>query len=1355
MKSRREQDYYLGLDIGTESVGYAVTDENYNILKFNGKNMWGSRLFDEAQTAAERRTFRSGRRRLQRRAWRIQLLQELFSEEISKVDQSFFVKMKESPLILTDKTNGQKYTLFNDDDYSDIDYYSEFPTIYHLRKALLMEDRKFDVRLLYLAVHHIVKHRGHFLFQGSVNNATSFHSVFDNLKICLRDEFEIELVCHSEEKIAEILKDKKKSKRDKCNEIFNELNVDKSNKQIKSIVTLITGMKAKVADIFDDESLLEIDKPSISFSESSYETLRVELEDVLGERCGVIDIIKCVYDWAILADILDDGEINGKSYLSVAKVNLYDKHKEDLRILKQLFKENHKVYKEFFVDEGKSNYCAYVGFVNSNGNKKNIKRCNREDFIKNLKGQLGKIEKTVSNQSEYEFIEQEIQADTILPIQVSKDNGVIPYQVQEIELKDILAKAEKYMPFLSVKDADGLSVSDKIIKIFEFRVPYYVGPLNSYNNTNSWMVRKSDGKITPWNFDNKVDKDASAEKFIRKMTNKCTYLIGEDVLPKHALLYEEFNVLNELNNVKIGANKMNVELKKDIIENLFKKKKKVTGRNLREYLKSEGLINDDEEITGFDINFKSSMSSYLDLKKILGDKIDNYSVKIMVEQIILWITVYGDEISILKRVIRKQYDDNQISDEEIKKVSRLKYQGWGRLSRKFLGEIEGADKETGEIRTVIGALRDTQDNLMQLLGQKYTFSETIENINNKNMKEIATISYKDIVEDIAASPSIKRAVWQVILISEEIRKIMGKEPAKIFVEVARGAGEKKRTVSRKDRLISLYESCKDESKDWKKELEQRPEDDFHSIKLYLYYTQMGRCMYSGEPIDLSRLSDANVYDRDHIYPQSKTKDDSLDNLVLVKRELNAKKSNGMISSEIQKDRHGFWKGLLNKGFISQEKYYRLMRKDSLTDEELASFINRQLVEARQSSKIVIGLFNRMYPDSKVAYVKANLVSDFKNMDNVKITKVRSLNDYHHAKDAYLNIVVGNVYFEKFTNNPLQWLKKNRNAEYSLNQMFNYDLIKNDKVIWKRGNNGTLRDVLKNINKRDIQYTQQVTTIKRGQNGGLFNQQLVGKDENASMPVKKGRDVNIYGGYKSITPAFFTLIESEDKKGNKQRSIESVPLFMKNQFLNDSNSCMEYFENVYGLKNPKVVISQIRKNTYLIIDDFPVLLRGSTGKQLILQCAVQLMVSQEQERYLKKLEKYIQKNSQRKDKKQNLPVTEYDGLTQESNIRIYDTFIDKLTNTIYSKRPANPVDKLKNKREIFEQLSVECQCIVLNEILHLFQCKPIMGADLSMLGEAKATGIITKNKIISTCNNVIIVNQSVTGLFKQETDLLNI
>lgn len=33
--------YYLGLDIGTNSVGYAVTDPSYHLLKFKGEPMWG------------------------------------------------------------------------------------------------------------------------------------------------------------------------------------------------------------------------------------------------------------------------------------------------------------------------------------------------------------------------------------------------------------------------------------------------------------------------------------------------------------------------------------------------------------------------------------------------------------------------------------------------------------------------------------------------------------------------------------------------------------------------------------------------------------------------------------------------------------------------------------------------------------------------------------------------------------------------------------------------------------------------------------------------------------------------------------------------------------------------------------------------------------------------------------------------------------------------------------------------------------------------------------------------------------------------------------------------------------------
>ena len=53
--------------------------------------------------------------------------------------------------------------------------------------------------------------------------------------------------------------------------------------------------------------------------------------------------------------------------------------------------------------------------------------------------------------------------------------------------------------------------------------------------------------------------------------------------------------------------------------------------------------------------------------------------------------------------------------------------------------------------------------------------------------------------------------------------------------------------------------------------------------------------------------------------------------------------------------------------------------------------------------------------------KARNVSDFRK--EYKMLKSRLVNDYHHAQDAYLNIIVGNVYFMKFTRNPMNFVKK--------------------------------------------------------------------------------------------------------------------------------------------------------------------------------------------------------------------------------------------------------------------------------------------------------------------------------------------
>ncbi|EHO21858.1 hypothetical protein HMPREF9466_00233 [Fusobacterium necrophorum subsp. funduliforme 1_1_36S] len=106
--------------------------------------------------------------------------------------------------------------------------------------------------------------------------------------------------------------------------------------------------------------------------------------------------------------------------------------------------------------------------------------------------------------------------------------------------------------------------------------------------------------------------------------------------------------------------------------------------------------------------------------------------------------------------------------------------------------------------------------------------------------------------------------------------------------------------------------------------------------------------------------------------------------------------------------------------IGDKKYERLTRTTEFTDEELSDFIARQLVETRQSTKIVADILKNLFPETKIVYVKANLTSDFRK--NFKILKSRDINDYHHAHDAYLNIVTGNVYNIKFTDNPRNFIK---------------------------------------------------------------------------------------------------------------------------------------------------------------------------------------------------------------------------------------------------------------------------------------------------------------------------------------------
>lgn len=1379
MQKLQNKDYYIGLDMGDASVGWAVTDANYNILKFNGKALWGIRLFDSANTAASTRVFRSGRRRIDRTTWRLKMLQELFAEEIAKVDPGFFMRLEDSRLQLDDKREKAVYNLFVDKSYTDKEFYQQYPTMYHLRYALATQKGPFDVRLLYLAVQHIAKHRGHFLFDNlDASKVNDFNAVFSEVENYVRDEMGIEdWSCQNIDELAKVLCDVNLGRTTKQKAMQSLLPAQ--TKQQKAIIQLFSGGKAKLAELFVDEELDECEKKSVSFQDDDLNEFEPVLTAALGERYEGLLRFKAIYDWSLLAKILhldtskkDEDE---QHLLSECKVQVYEDHKRDLAVLKSMLKGK-PLYNKIFRQDGDISYEKYA---------KGIKGRNQIDFCKDLKKQLEGI-------AEYKKIMQEItsiddaktEEECLLfritngfafPKQTTKDNGIIPIQVHLAELKCILDNAEGYLPFLGETDNNGLSVREKIEQIVKFRIPYYVGPLAgtrmSREQGRCWVVRKNE-KIYPWNFTEIVNLEESAEKFITNMTAKCTYLVGEDVLPKESLLYSEFMVRNAINNITVDGERLPVDVLEKIFKQLFlAKTSKVTKKTLERFFRQENISF--QNIGGIDDKINASMKSYNDFRRIFGeDYIQLHRDEI--ENIIRWITLFCDEKKMLVTKIKNTYP--QISDDEIKAIKKLKYKDWGRLSATLLNSstIAYEDKAFGELVTIISALRHTNKNFMELLSSycSYDFIGKIKEFNGSRQSSNGKLTYKD-VEELYVSPSVKRSIWQTLTILEEIKKIMGCEPKRIFIEMARSKEESKRTDSRLKKLQDLYKKCREENIDFmprkdefnvlKTQLSSKNEEDLRSDKLYLYYTQMGRCMYTGEIIELASLYDNNLYDIDHIYPRSKTKDDSLSNRVLVKKQVNAAKTDIYpLDAAIRTKMHSFWKLLYDKGFIDERKYERLTRSTQLRDEELAGFISRQLVETRQSTKAVAAILKTAYQNSEVVYVKAGNVSDFRQQ--FKFVKCRDVNDLHHAKDAYLNIVVGNCYHVKFTANPLNFITKNQdNRRYSLKPeiFYKFSIKRDSEIAWIGGKDGTITTVTKTMHKNNILFTRQPVEGK----GELFKQNPL-KAKNGQLPLKAGLSIEKYGGYNSLTTAYFAVVKSEGKKGAVQLSIEAIPLVYAKQ---GEIAVQKYLTEVVQLCKPEIMLPQIKKYSLFKINGFPMHISGRTGNRMLFYGAGQLCLDEADVDYLKKALKYendiaenelviADKNSDDIQKQQAQKNLDYYNqkwrIGRKVNMHIYDMLLAKSGNNLYKNRPASQTTDLQEQREFFEKLSLANQIHVIGEVLKLFKCASA-SANLKLLDKGNACGVIKVSNNILKFKQCVLINQSPTGVFEQEVDLMKL
>ena len=1350
------KDYYLGLDMGTSSVGWAVTDADYRLLRAKGKDLWGVRLFDEADTSAQRRSFRTARRRLQREKARIGYLKELFADEIKKIDAGFYQRLEDSKYFPNDKTQQQPFALFADCAYTDKQYYEDYPTIFHLRKELSESTDPHDVRLVFLALLNMFKHRGHFLNTNLEDHGIGNLSEFINTLVELLVDYDGQFYLDAKKlqlALEKYLPSKEFCNRKKFECILEDLSISKSaNKSFAEMIKMLCGLKSTLAVMFTNDLFEEENKKfSLSFRDSNFDEKQAQIEELLSEESyEIFLVLKQIHDWGILVNIL-----HGENSISSARVTSYNKHQNDLKVLKELFRKYApEKYDSMFRMMEDHNYSAYVGSVNSKFEKERRgAKCNSTDFF-------AKIKKVVSDMPdcvEKSYVLDEIEKETLMPKQLTSSNGVIPNQVHKSELKKILKNAENYLPFLSEKDETGLTVSERIVQLFEFQIPYYIGPLVKDPNGTGWVVRKQEGKVFPWNIEDKVDVKETAEKFIERMVKHCTYLNEEQVLPKNSLLYEKFMVLNELNNLKINGERISVSIKQDLYEKKFCYGKKVKQKDIVNYLKENGMIGSKEsvKISGIDMDFKNTLSNYAKFCAIFETEKLTFAQEQIAEHIIFWSTVYGDSRKFLKEKIEENYADI-LNKAQIKRILGFKFKDWGKLSKEFL-ELPGADTVTGEVSSIISRMWNENYNLMELLSNQFTYLEEIASKTQKIEKTLTEFVYEDL-EELYISAPVRRMIWQTILILKELYKVLGNEPKKIFVEMAREEDTKKeRKDSRKQKFAALYKTCKDDGIRWSEQIKNTSESEFRSKKLYLYYTQKGRCMYTGERIEIEDLFNDNLYDIDHIYPRHFVKDDSIENnLVLVKKEKNAHKSDSFpIEQSIRESQQWRWKLLKDNAFITDKKYKRLIRKEDFSDEERAAFINRQLVEVRQGTKVITELLERTFGNNtEVIYVKAGNVSDFRR--KFELLKCREVNDFHHANDAYLNIVVGNAYHVKFTKNPLNFIKQyRRNPEqhkYHMYRLFEYDVIRNGEIAWNTKTNKSI-DIVKDVMKKQ---TPLITRMNYEEHGGFADQTIysAGEAKKAKgvgyLPVKESEqrlhNTSRYGGFKKFTGAYFFLVEHEIK-GKIVRSLEAMPLYLKDKLDTDEkieNYCLNQLEYV----NPTLRLRRIKMYSLIKVDGYFLYLTGRTGNQLVVSNAIPLCLNSYQVSYVKKIKNFADSG------KMDAEWLKKNKITADGNITLYDCLSEKHCETIFSKRPNAIGNKLQSARENFINLSIREQIYVLLQILQLTKLSN-MGADLTAIGESKKTGIMLLNKKITERQEFKLINQSPAGLFEHSIDLLTV
>lgn len=1369
---RHAERYNIGLDIGTGSVGWAVTDENGELYHFKRKPTWGSRLFPSAEPASVARAPRGQRRRYDRRRQRLDLLQEFFASEMASTDSEFFIRLRQSRLLPEDREQGHsdyRWPLFNGSDFTESDYYAKFPTIYHLRKWLMEADEQADIRLIYLAFHNIVKTRGNFLHQDNPSLGAKSANMGDSIKrLCETleewcEERDLDPKCQPR-KMQSVLEDVSNKRAEKREQLVPLFGFDaEGKKRAKEIAGAILGYKVDFGLIF------EIEGENLKFDFGNDDAIDGFLSICPDDAAALFESIRAAYSSYVLMGILKGADGQTISY---CKVREYERYAKDLKTLKALVRDYVPAkYDSFFrgphyeapwqkdYDAKKAEGYTLYNLGTS--------KLSYEDFKKDVKKLFAGT--GAESDERYKSMIQSFDDGEFLRRLKTSDNGSIPYQLHLEEMDAIIDRQGAFYPFLKEN-------REKIESLVKFRIPYYVGPLTTKNARRvgddpqgdlrfAWSERqagKESERIYPWNWEDVIDKDKSAENFIRRMTGTCTYLKGEPVLPRCSLLYEKFCVLNELNGARWSQDgdderRFCASDRAGIYEDLFKHGT-VSYKKVEEWLSQHHRSHPHVRGGQGETKFESKLSSHLFFCKTLEVDDLEGETAVMVENLILWNTLFEDR-DILKEKVRREYGD-RLTDAQIKQICKKRFTGWGRLSEKLLCGLKA--ETAGGLMSIMDILEDGNPEgkhvgsamiLMEILhDEHFGFEKLIDEFNMEKARSEGGLS----IDDLPGSPALRRSVNQAMRIVAEIVSIAGGPPANIFIEVTRDDDQKKkgrRTTRRFDNLKEALAGLKAEGAESLSELKRVGAEGLDAA-LSLYFMQNAKCMYCGEALDIRHvMSGDHSYQIDHIIPQSYVKDDSFENRVLVHAHCNQSKSDALlIDSAIRRKMRPYWRALFDAGLIGEKKYRNLMR-DRISEKQMQGFINRQLVETSQIVKFVRMMLAEAYPDTRIESIKASLSHQLR--EERGFVKCREANNYHHAHDALLAAEIGRFIQLRHGNlfeNPIaathamrsfvkaqsERYRKTRkmpgSASFIIASFLTSGFDKETGEVFKDAwdAEAECEKIRRFLNYKDC-YISRMPEVTSGAFWDATIYSPKGTSKKLSLPLKKGLDPSKYGSYSGEQFAYFFMFAADDQKGRPKVFFNGVPLSLASSIEAGIASLVEYAESIApeGSKDIRVLREKIYK--YQMIE---------YGSDRFFVPALDVVYSAREIALSKRSldAVYAIEQAQKRD-------------GQEVNDDLLLHLYEEIANRIYSicSRFANiQTTLLENKGQFVEAENRDKQMLLLG-LLRLMRANKVRVNLRLVSGSANAAGI-TNGFLTNDTANVVFVDQSVTGMFERRQRL---